>query len=182
MRTRIRSSRVVHAARRFVALAHLSMCRIGPSGRRSGSLVFPAPSATLPVAGWSSRCSVARPLEPSRRKILANPSPTLHFGAIPIALVETDLLSVHVRMVRHACRAMRLSPLHRHAPEASTPATTACRRFGPEGSTLEVPFRPCGFAPLRRLPPLLESRACCIPLPVLGSAVFPLRPYRSEDR
>jgi len=35
---------------------------------------------------------------------------------------------------------------------------------------LEVLFRPRGFSPPRRLPPLCKLRACCIPLPILGSA------------
>jgi len=68
---------------------------------------------------------------------------------------------------------MCLSPLHRHQRAASTPATTASRRFGSGGSTLEVPFRPRGFSPPRRLPPLRASRAYCIPLPILGSTAFP---------
>jgi len=77
---------------------------------------------------------------------------------------------------------MCLSPLHRRARDSSTPATTASHRFGSEGSTPEVPFRPRGFSPPRRLPPLHESRACCIPLPILGSTAFPLVVSRSEDR
>jgi hypothetical protein len=82
----------------------------------------------------------------------------------------------------HVSSEMRLSPLHRHARAASTPATTACRRFGPEGATPEVPFHPRGFSPPRRFPPLHESRACCIPLPILGSTAFLLVVSRSEDR
>jgi hypothetical protein len=34
-------------------------------------------------------------------------------------------------------------------------------------------FRPRGFAPPRRFPPLGGSQACCILLPILGFAVFP---------
>jgi len=86
-------------------------------------------------------------------------------------------------MSRHACWEMCLSPLHRHARKASTPAPAACRRFGSEGSTFGFPFRPRGFAPPRRFPPLYESRACCIPLPILGFSAFPLwSPGRRPER
>jgi hypothetical protein len=37
---------------------------------------------------------------------------------------------------------------------------------------LGFPFRPRGLTPPRRFPPLRESRACCIPLPILGFAAF----------
>lgn len=33
-------------------------------------------------------------------------------------------------------------------------------------------FRPRGFSPPRRIPPPLEARACCIPLPIWGSPHF----------
>lgn len=36
-------------------------------------------------------------------------------------------------------------------------------------------FRPRGIAPPRRVPPLGGLRACCIPLPILGFAVFRMR-------
>jgi len=45
----------------------------------------------------------------------------------------------------------------------------------PEVPPSEVSFRPRGFTPPRRFPPLCESRACCIPLPILGSIAFPRR-------
>lgn len=69
------------------------------------------------------------------------------------------------------------SPLHRHTRDASTPAQGATLRFGSGGATPEVAFRPCGFTPLRRLPPHRGPQACCILQPVLGFATFP--PYLS---
>jgi hypothetical protein len=64
------------------------------------------------------------------------------------------------------------APLHRHVPRASTPdgVTTA---FGLPVSRPIDSFRPRGFAPPRRFPPHRGSRACCIPLPVLGFVAFP---------
>lgn len=56
-----------------------------------------------------------------------------------------------------------------HSPESTLLPT----RFGPEAACLGIPFRPRGFTPPRRLPPLGRSRACCIPLPVMGFAAFP---------
>ena len=57
------------------------------------------------------------------------------------------------------------------------------RRFGLEGATPEVSFRPRGFSPPRRLPPLCRLRACCIPLPILGStALLPAVQDRTPRR
>jgi hypothetical protein len=152
---------------------------------RCGSLVSPTPSSTFAChqvrpRGCRSPSAVRSPKGPCVR----TSSPSLLSGAVPIALAIEYWPSLlgSVRMSEHACSKMRLSPLHRHAREASTPATTASRRFGLEGSTPEVPFRPRGFSPPRRLPPLCESRACCIPLPILGSTAFLHLASRSEDR
>jgi len=51
----------------------------------------------------------------------------------------SGLLSGLFHTAKHACLAMCLSPLHRHALEASTPGLTACQSFGFEGSTLRNP-------------------------------------------
>jgi len=55
------------------------------------------------------------------------------------------------------------------------PRRRPVRASAPEVPPSEVSFRPRGFAPPRRFPPLCESRACCIPLPILGSIAFPNR-------
>jgi len=47
-----------------------------------------------------------------------------------------------------------LPPLHRHATERPLPHAPCGSCFGSEGTTLEIPFRPRGFAPPRRFPPL----------------------------
>jgi hypothetical protein len=73
-------------------------------------------------------------------------------------------------------RSRELSPpFHRHHPRASTPAGHRCPTSASEEPTSEVLFRPRGFAPPRRLSPLADSRACCIPQPVVGFAAFPTR-------
>jgi len=51
-------------------------------------------------------------------------------------------------------RFARSTPLHRHATERPLPHAPCGSCFGSEGTTLEIPFRPRGFAPPRRLPPL----------------------------
>jgi hypothetical protein len=51
-----------------------------------------------------------------------------------------------------------------------------------EATSLEILFRPRGFAPPRRVPPRAELRACCIPLPILGFAAFPGRPCHCRSR
>jgi len=155
-----------------------------PTGLRSGLLVSPLPPRPSLLPAGSPRYSASRPRfgfpkEPSAADLLTL-APLQSITGRP---GRKDLLSwVSVHIFRHACWKMCLSPLHRHARKASTPATTASRRFGSEGSTPEFPFRPRGFAPPRRFPPLHESRACCIPLPILGFSAFPPLRARSEDR
>jgi len=153
-------------------------------GARCGSLVSPTPSSTF-------ACHQVRPRgcrSPSARSL---PEGTVRANLLTFAPLRsrTDrpgrflgLLSwVPSTHPSHVSSEMRLSPLHRHARAASTPATTINRRFGSVGSTPEVPFRPRGFSPPRRFPPLHESRACCIPLPILGSTAFPLWSSPPED-
>jgi len=72
------------------------------------------------------------------------------------------------------------SPLHRHAPWRPLPARR--RAFGPGSTRPWIPFRHRGFAPPRRFSPpsapkrmdlaVRESRACCIPLPIVGFIAF----------
>jgi len=169
-----------------VAPAHLAMCVDLPgSGRAAGRWSLPRPPRRSPVArfvleGAAPRPPVRSPKGPSVR----TSSPSLLSGAVPIALADFVGLLSWVPSTRpsHVSSEMRLSPLHRRTGVASTPATTINRRFGSGGSTLEVPFRPRGFSPPRRLPPLHELRACCIPLPILGSTAFPRLASRPEDR
>jgi len=168
----------VRDAARILRCSWCCPCRV-----RCGSLVFPTPSSTL------ARCR-AGPRgcrSPSARPF---PEGTVRANLLTFAPLRshTDrpgrslgLLSwVPSTHPSHVSREMRLSPLHRRAREPSTPATTASRRFGSEGATPEVPFRPRGFSPPRRLPPLHELRACCIPLPILRSTAFP--PWRPGRR
>jgi len=84
------------------------------------------------------------------------------------------------RLAPASSRGIRLSPLHRLALARSLPARIAARlrplaasRPIPRGTGSGVSFRPRGFAPPRRFPPLRKVRACCIPLPTLGFVAFP---------
>jgi len=160
--------------------AHLAMDTDRPCGSRSGSLVSPLPPRPSAVA--SRVPEVFR--FPSALSMRTS-SPSLLFRALPFALVFRPSLLGSVHTSQHARCEMCLSPLHRRARSASTPGMAACHPFGLEGSTFEVLFRPRGFSPPRRFPPLLESRACCIPLPILGFSAFPScspgrRPGRSS--
>jgi len=152
---------------RFVAAAFLAKNGDGPVGWRSGWLVFPASSPTFTVTGGSSRSFAGRPL------VISEETACEPLSCAP--LWRSAERPGHCWPSLWVCphsfarvRAMCPSPLHRHASEASTPGMTACHPFGSEGSTLEVLFHPRGFAPPRWFPPLLELRACCIPLPILG--------------
>jgi hypothetical protein len=122
------------------------------------------------------RAPLARSI-PERTARCEPPRLMLHFGAVPIIPADsTALLPVHPHLPTPKCR--------RGVPRAP-PSTCRCSvhsRERPEShshrlrsSTFEVTFRPRGFAPPRRLPPLLRSRACCIPLPILGFIVFRAR-------
>jgi len=149
--------------------------RIGSGGVRRGSLVSPAPSSAFPCCqvrprGCRSPSAVrpeGRPREPPHLRSSSEPyrSPWPILSAFSLGFPSTH--------PSHVSPEMRLSPLHRRAREPSTPATTASRRFGSGGATPEVPFRPRGFSPPRRFPPVCAVRACCIPLPILGSTAFP---------
>jgi len=164
----------------------LKILRVSGCCPDQGALwVVGLPHALLDVRlspGSSSRVPLpVRPSAPRRDRACEPPhlrsSPEPYRSPWPIP--RPSLLG-SVRTSRPRDQEMRLSPLHRPARAASTPATTASRRFGLEGATPEVPFRPRGFSPPRRLPPLHESRACCIPLPILGSTAFPLWSARPE--
>jgi len=150
-----------------VAAAFLAKNGDGPVDWRSGVFGFPHPPrpSPLPVGprGFSLAVRSRFPKKPRASLAL-----TLLSGGVPNALAFPGLLSGFVHTVSHACATVCPLPLHRHAQEASTPGMTACHPFGSEGSTLEVLFHPRGFAPPRWFPPLLELRACCIPLPILG--------------
>jgi hypothetical protein len=147
---------------------------VRPVRRCSRSLVFPAPPSILPSPAESAGSStLGTPDRSPKEPFDANPSPTLHFGALPFVLADShrpSLLGSSTQPGRN--QAMRLFPFHRHASQRPLPRRPESRRFGPEGSTPEVSFRPRGFSPPRRVPPLLRSQACCIPLPILGSSRF----------
>jgi hypothetical protein len=68
--------------------------------------------------------------------------------------------------------AYRRVPLHRHGVRSPLPRGLAAplRQRGCHPPRM---FRPRGLSPPRRLPPPVVSRACCIPLPILGFIAFP---------
>jgi hypothetical protein len=145
---------------------------------RPSTVTGPGPSRTSPEArfGAANRSSSAlpdhsrgiRPPEGDRRRRLRD--------------------SKSVRTVPGLSRARRLSarpetlPLLGFVTNRPSTDVTSCVRSGggPEGPATGLScgypppdaLRPRGFAPPRRLHPQKGSRACCIPLPVVGFAAF----------
>jgi len=90
---------------------------------------------------------------------------------------------------RHRCRSVGLQPDLSTPPSTSSPASTPATALLPSlrsrSATFAIPFRPHRFARSRRFSPPIapftrgfapllaqDSRACCIPLPILGFAAF----------
>jgi hypothetical protein len=90
---------------------------------------------------------------------------------------------------RHCCRSVHLRPDLSAPPSTCSPASTPAAALLPSlrsrSANLMIPFRPHRFARSRRFPPPIallaqsfapllaqDSRACCIPLPILGFAAF----------
>jgi hypothetical protein len=90
---------------------------------------------------------------------------------------------------RHRCRSAGVQPDLFARPSTCSPASTPARTLLPslrsQSATFGIPFRPHRFARSRRLTPPIaplawsfapllaqDSRACCIPLPILGFAAF----------
>jgi hypothetical protein len=131
----------------------------------SGSLAFPGPPSVSPTAfvGFTGGllvhgCAVWP--KPSSTR------PTRTGSAFEDAF----------DVVRHGWLAVRLpqgsscSPLHR--PHHRSPLPWAEAHFGRGHAKTSIAFRPRGFPPPRRLPPPTALRACCIPLPIMGSTGF----------
>ena len=135
---------------------------------RSGSLDFPAPSSAFTVSGVA--LEVFRRVAPLRRpfrsdsagllpglrprsapRLGSDRAAALAVGG-PICLSWALFPSIDVACGVHSRRAARESPWLR-------------RREAPASA---VPFRPRRFTRPRRLAPPAGSRACCIPLPILG--------------
>jgi hypothetical protein len=169
-----------------------------PRGRRSGSLVFPAPSLTLPVSRRVfevfRRCRATIPVPKNEnhertlrpwlpyRVLTCRPGrisrPPL-LGFVPTYRssrahnLRCEWASQTLRPARPGEVGCRDSPPPTSLPSVHSPEPTLLpTRFGPEAACLGIPFRPRGFAPPRRFPPLERPRACCIPLPVMGFAAF----------
>jgi hypothetical protein len=67
-------------------------------------------------------------------------------------------------------------PTRIHSQEPELPRVP----FGPTAPPVQLPFRPRGFAPPRRLSPREGPWACCIPLPILRFIGFPRRARRAS--
>jgi len=194
----------VHGFHR-VAASNSDLCRsklLRQRKFRSGSLVFPASSSTLPVA-WpaleafrrstpSPSCDVATacripaltnfaPLQSSLLRPGRISRPPL-VGFAPSSATVNDIAAATDSLPRTFAPPSTCSP-------ASTPATdVATVRFGFGETSPNIACRPRGFAPPRRFTPpfapspglpshlamVRESRACCIPLPILGFVEFQL--------
>jgi len=155
--------------------------------RAAGRLAFPAASLTLSRlrAGLRGSPAVRLTFAPSSMQApwlslrvrslrdLHSPSETLlPRGPIVCPSFPTP-----------KCRSVRSAfgpPLLSFTLITSPPATCVCPLpvdvaafLRPDGAIRQVMFRPRGFSPPRRLAPLVGTRACCIPMPAMGSAAFP---------
>jgi hypothetical protein len=167
--------------------------------RVAGRWHFPAPSFAFAVAGLAfegiaklalpASCDVGRrppwPSLPSRAAASAREVCSVRRRVAP-TLAEPCRFLPLVGFVRwesaHRCASPPLAPpsTSRFGVHSRDPCGPLRRR----GSHPRRTFRPRGFAPPRRLPPPERSRACCIPLPILGFAAFPTRPprFRADRR
>jgi hypothetical protein len=90
---------------------------------------------------------------------------------------------------RHRCRSVGRQPYLSAPPSTCSPASTPAQALLPSlrsrSATFAIPFRPHRFARSRRFSPPIapfarsfapllaqDSRACCIPLPILGFVAF----------
>jgi hypothetical protein len=158
----------------------------------AGPWSFPAPSSALPVTRRALEGPDRAPSSSrfTSRRLGSSPStfvfaPLQSFADLPRSVLRPSSLGIRPVQCRceHRCPSVRCptrSPLHRHAPWRPLPARR--RAFGPGSTRPRIPFRPRGFAPPRRFSPpsapkrvdlsVRESRACCIPLPIVGFIAF----------
>lgn len=151
----------------------------------AGRLAFPASSLALPPTRLApdddgpSRHSVSR----RRSTSIAASGPSTHSSAplrSPCLLpgpAHAGLLSWGRTSGRFAPDTWPLAPpsaLHLLAKDrcASTPGHGTSPSPSASGCHPEVPFRPRGFSPPRRVSPRKGSQACCILQPTLGFAAF----------
>jgi hypothetical protein len=100
-------------------------------------------------------------------------------GFVPVALIAPDIAAVAMLAVPD------LSAPPSTSSPASTPTMTSLPPLWSRGANLAIAFRPHRFARSRRFSPPIaplsrdfallpaqDSRACCIPLPILGFAAF----------
>jgi hypothetical protein len=145
-----------------------------PRGARvAGRWYFPAPSSASAVAGWPSRSSAdsARPMFRrtstrglrglrSRSELLSRPG-----------RMGSDLPLVGFVRRAHHC-AHRSGP----PPSAWLPESTPARPRGRASASREPPsphVPPSWFRTTSAVSSSGSSRACCVPLPILGFVAFP---------
>jgi hypothetical protein len=144
--------------------------------RVAGRWYFPAPSLTFAVTGWPPRSSA----DSARADIPKNIAVSASVAFAPVQSSCTarvrgsDLPLLGFVSVGWALAsfAHRRVPLHRHRFRSPLPRGLAAPLRQRGCHPLRM-FRPRGFSPPRRLPPPVVSRACCIPLPILGFVAFP---------
>jgi len=144
-----------------VAWTFLLPPRCYPSpGSSSGSRRSPS-ARSIPER--TARC------EPPRLRSTPEPSPIVPADSTAFSS------SAHTFRHRSAGKGVPLAPPSTSRYSIHSHGRPESRSLRPRGSTLEVSFRPRGFAPPRRVPLLWRSRACCIPLPILRFIAFRAR-------
>jgi hypothetical protein len=172
-------------------VVRLQCCSSGPVGQSRSSLVLvghpTGPEVSSIIAVFPS--VLLRPTSTGPRELRSSPEflfqcpgrwfPTLSLGIRP----------GFAHHCRHCCRSGTREPDLSAPPSTSSPASTPAPTLLPSlrlrGTNLTILFRPHRFSRSRRLSPPIgpitrafaplltqDSRACCIPLPILGFAAF----------
>jgi len=151
----------------------------------AGRLAFPASSLALPPTRLAPDGADLRGLPhrvaDSSALLTANHGPTLRLlcgapSCCPDRLTPASSPGVGP-VARVAPNAWPHRPSVSFAPSCEGPSRVNSQRnrsnrFRPPDANPEVPFRPRGISPPRRLSPRNDSQACCILQPTLGFASF----------
>jgi hypothetical protein len=126
---------------------------------------LPDPRTEIRMVGLDSEVSTPPPFPRSQNRGY----PLSGFGSLTEYHPYVTAQSSVIPKDRAAAPLPKFLPLQR--------LSTTRSHLPPAGPTPPVTLRPQGFAPSRRLAPLMAFRACSIPVPLMG--FYPSRPLSS---